>query len=283
MKDIGYYNGTIGNLDEMTVPMNDRAGYFGDGIYETALVPQDNFPDLDKHIDRFFRGAAAISMTVPFEKNELKQLLKEVTLRSEYDTKFLYWQLTRGTARRMHTFPEGTPNLWITVTEGFFPDLKKKLHLITTEDRRHGFCNIKTLNLLPNVLAAEQARLADCDEAIFVRDGMVTECSHSNIHILKGKTLYTAPAGEHVLPGIGRYNLIRACHKLLITVEETAFSTDMLFEADEVILSSTSRICQRAEQIDGIPVGQKADVLFRNLQSVVSAAYTASVRIPLPF
>ena len=133
MKDIGYYNGTIGNLDEMTVPMNDRAGYFGDGIYETALVPQDNFPDLDKHIDRFFRGAAAISMTVPFEKNELKQLLKEVTLRSEYDTKFLYWQLTRGTARRMHTFPEGTPNLWITVTEGFFPDLKKKLHLITTE------------------------------------------------------------------------------------------------------------------------------------------------------
>ena len=76
MKDIGYYNGTIGNLDEMTVPMNDRAGYFGDGIYETALVPQDNFPDLDKHIDRFFRGAAAISMTVPFEKKELKYLKK---------------------------------------------------------------------------------------------------------------------------------------------------------------------------------------------------------------
>ena len=126
-------------------------------------------------------------------------------------------------------------------------------------------------------------QLADCDEAIFVKDGMVTECSHSNIHILKGKTLYTAPAGEHVLPGIGRYNLIRACHKLLITVEETAFSTDMLFEADEVILSSTSRICQRAERINGIPVGQKADVLFRNLQSVVSASYTASVRIPLPF
>ena len=266
MKDIGYYNGTIGNLDEMTVPMNDRAGYFGDGIYETALVPQDNFPDLDKHIDRFFRGAAAISMTVPFEKKELKQLLKEVTLRSEYDTKFLYWQLTRGTARRMHTFPKGTPNLWITVTEGFFPDLKKKLHLITTEDRRHGFCNIKTLNLIPSVIANQKAKEAGCQEVIFHRGDRVTEMAHSNVSFLIDGTLVYHPFDNKVLPGIAIKHLIKTAEKLGVPTRAEEITVTEAMNADELIITSSGTLCNRITEVDKIPVGGKADELFHKLQ-----------------
>lgn len=283
MKDIGYYNGKLGALEEMTVPMNDRGCYFGDGIYETVLVSGEHFLDLDRHINRFYRGAEILQMTVPHKKQELKNILMHIARRSEYTVKFLYWQLTRGTAVRTHTFSASKPNLWITVTKASLPEFHKPLKLITVEDLRHQYCHVKSLNLLPNVLAAEKAAQSGCDEAVFIRDGLITECSHSNIHILKGGCLFTAPSDCHILAGIGRENLIQACTRLNIPVVKKAFTLSSLLDADEVLVTSTTKICLSADQINNIPIGGKADADIRRLQSILSTSYTPSENSPLTF
>lgn len=283
MKDVGYYNGKSGALEEMTVPMNDRGSYFGDGIYETVLVSGEHFADLDRHIDRFYRGAALLQMTVPYQKQELKKILTDTARLSEYPVKFLYWQLTRGTSVRAHTFPASGPNLWITVTKASLPEFQKPLKLITVQDTRHQYCHLKTLNLLPNVLAAEKAAQSGCDEAVFIRDGLITECSHSNIHILKNGRLFTAPCDCHILAGIGRENLIQACTRLNIPVTQEAFTLPSLLDADEVLVTSTTKICLRAEQINGIPVGGRAETQLQKLLSILSNSYTPSASSPSAF
>lgn len=280
MKNVGYYNGRIDALERIQVPMLDRGCYFGDGIYETTLMSHGTFHDLDKHIDRFYLGASEIFLTVPYEKHQLKELLLEVSSHSEYKEQFLYWQLTRGTALRSHTAKGLSPNLWITITKATLPDLNHTLKLISLEDRRSSYCHIKSLNLLPSILAASQAAQEGCEEAVFVRNGYVTECSHSNIHILKHGVLQTAPADCHIFPGIGRLNLINACQHLLIPVQEQAFSYEELLHADEILITSTSKICQRADTVDGRSVGGKATDLVKKIQRLLTSSETVSESTP---
>ena len=116
-------------------------------------------------------------------------------------------------------------------------------------------------------MAAQKAEAAGCAEAVFYRPGgRVTECAHSNIHILKGGTLYTAPTDHMILPGIARAHLLRACSALDIPYREEAFSLDDLFDADEVIVTSSSSLCLRADRIDGSPVGYKDSRTYERLR-----------------
>ena len=269
MKNIGYYNGKIAPLEEMTVPMNDRGCYFGDGVYETILVVKNQPEYIEEHLDRFYQSAEMMMISVPFLRNELKRILLSTAEKSEYKIKLLYWQITRGTALRTHTFPDTPANLWITVTEGSLPDFHRQLRLITVEDRRYLYCNIKTLNLIPNILASETARQSGCDEAVFVRDGYVTECSHSNIHILQKGILYTAPADHQILAGIARQNLFDACNQLHIPVLQKPFSCDQMMCADEIIITSTTKICQTAAEINGIAVGGRDQKTIKQLQELL--------------
>ena len=135
-------------------------------------------------------------------------------------------------------------------------------------DTRFLHCDIKTINLLPSVMASQKAAMAGADEAVFHRDGRVTEGSHSNIHILKDGVFRTAPTDNLILPGIARANLIRYCGILGIPVREEAFTLDEMMEADEIISSAVSRFCISAEEIDSIPVGGKAPELLRSLQDL---------------
>ena len=131
------------------------------------------------------------------------------------------------------------------------------------EDTRFFHCNIKTLNLIPSVMAAQQAKEKGCQEAVFYRlPDRVTECAHSNVHILKDGILRTAPTDNLILPGIARAHLIRSCKRLGIPVSETAFTLKDLFEADEVIVTSSSNLCLYASEIDKKPVGGKAQDLL---------------------
>ena len=152
------------------------------------------------------------------------------------------------------------------------------LRLITVEDTRFFHCNIKTLNLIPSVLASEKAKQAGCQEAVFYRPGgRVTECAHSNIHIIKDGILRTAPADNLILPGVARAHLIRMCKKLEIPVNETAFTLTDLFDADEVLVSSSSNFCLHADTIDGKPVGGKAPELLERLRkALVDEFYSAT-------
>ena len=267
MERLGYYNGTYGELEEMTVPMNDRASWFGDGVYDAGPCRNYHIFALDEHVDRFFRSAAALEIVMPLGKEELKTLLKDLVQKMDSGNLFVYYQVTRGTGIRRHAFTEGPGNLWITLIPAEISDGHNPIQLITTEDTRFLHCNIKTLHLIPSVMAAQKAEAAGCAEAVFYRPGgRVTECAHSNIHILKGGTLYTAPTDHMILPGIARAHLLRACSALDIPYREEAFSLDDLFDADEVIVTSSSSLCLRADRIDGSPVGYKDSRTYERLR-----------------
>ena len=267
MEKLGYYNGTYGPLDEMTVPMNDRASWFGDGVYDAGPCRNYHIFALDEHVDRFFRNADALKIVMPVSKEELKDLLSRLVQKMDTGNLFVYYLVTRGTGTRKHTFTEGKGNLWITLTPAEISDGHTPIQLVTTEDTRFFHCDIKTLNLIPSVMASQKATEAGCAEAVFYRPGgRVTECAHSNIHILKNGILYTAPTDHLILPGIARAHLLRACSALDIPFREQAFSLQELFEADEVIVTSSSNLCLRADQIDGIRVGGKDYDLYNRLR-----------------
>lgn len=268
MNALGYYNGTWGPLDEMTVPMNDRASYFGDGVYEAACAHNGVIFTLAEHLDRLWRSAGKLRINLRWTKEEMAAILYEMLARLDAADVLLYWQVTRGTAPRNHAFPgDDVPaNLWITLKPITPPDRNARLRLITTEDTRFLHCDIKTLNLLPNVMASQRAAEAGCDECVFHRGEIVTECAHSNVSILKNGVFMTHPTDRYILPGITRALLLDACHTVGIPTVEHPFKLGELFAADEIIVSSTTQGGRLACEIDGKPVGGRAEALFAQIQ-----------------
>lgn len=271
MKNLGYYNGKFGEIEEMTIPMNDRVCYFGDGVYDATYSRNYKIFALDEHIDRIYNSAALLKIEIEQTKEEMKAILNEMVSKMDTGSNFVYWQVTRGTGKRNHVFPtDGSKaNLWITISPKDIVDVYKKIKLITLEDTRFLHCNIKTLNLIPSVMASQKAKEADCDETVLHRGGRVTECAHSNVHIIKDGIFMTAPTDHLILPGIARAHLIKACKKLGFGVDETPFTLEEMMNADEVIVSSSGSLCLAAEIIDGKPVGGKAPEMLKAIQDEV--------------
>ena len=268
MESLGYYNGSFGPLEEMMIPMNDRASWFGDGIYDAGPSRNYKIFALDEHVDRLFRSAEALRIQMPVTKQALKDTLQSLIRKMDTGDLFVYYQVTRGTGRRKHAFTDGPSNLWITLTPQKVSEGREPIRLITTEDTRFMHCNIKTLNLIPSVMASQKAAEAGCMEAVFYRPGgRVTECAHSNVHILKNGTLHTAPTDELILPGIARAHLLAACRKLGIPCREEPFYLEDLLGADEILVTSSSHLCLHASEIDGKPAGMKDEKLYERLRS----------------
>ena len=274
MERIAYYNGKIGTPEDMMVPMNDRVCYFGDGVYDATAAANGQIFLLDEHVDRLYNSAGLIGIQIPYTKPELKEILKDVVSRVDNPHSFVYFQVTRATAARTHAFPvNATANFWITVTPKQFRDFSQPIQLTEMEDKRYLYCNIKTLNLLPSVLAAQHAEEQGCYESVFHRGNIVTECAHSNISILKNGVLKTHPNDCYILPGIAKNHLIKACKKHSIPVAETPFTLDELRDADEVLVTSSSNFCSFADTFEGKPIGGKAPELVKLLQDTVIQEY----------
>lgn len=270
MKTLGYYNGKFGELEDMSIPMNDRVCWFGDGVYDAGPCRNYKIFAIDEHIDRFFNSAGLLKIKMPVTKEELKALLHDMVLKMDTGDLFVYYQVTRGTGIRNHAFTEGIGNLWISLTPAEISDGIAPIRMITTEDTRFFHCNIKTLNLIPSVMAAQRAKEAGCQESVFYRPGgRVTECAHSNVHIIQDGMLRTAPTDNLILPGIARAHLIRMCKKLEIPVNETAFTLDDLYQAEEVLVTSSSNLCLHASEIDGKPVGGKQPELLERIRKAL--------------
>ncbi len=274
MKELGYYNGRIGELGEMTVPMNDRACWFGDGVYEAGMCRNYHIFAIAEHVDRLYRSAGMLEINIPVSKPELKNILDGLVHKMDTGDLMVYCQVTRGGGPRQHAFPDGPANLWITLRPKQINTAEAPVGLITDEDTRFFHCNIKTLNLIPSVMANEKARRAGCYECVFVRPGgRVTECSHSNVHIIKDGVFTTAPTDNLILPGIARAHLIKACGRLRIPVSETPFTADELFKADEIITSSSTAPCVRACSVDGKAAGMRREDLFTALKNAIFEEY----------
>lgn len=269
MKTLGYYNGKISPLQELMIPANDRCVYYGDGVYDAAYGRCGNIFAADEHIERFMNSCRMLSITPGFSNSELKAVLYRLVDEAEADDFCLYWQMSRATAMRKHSFPdESKPNLLITIRPHEMLDVsKKRLSLHSVEDNRYFYCNIKTINLIPNVFAAEAAKRAGCDEAVFVRNGYVTEGSHSNIAIIKDGKFITAPLTNLILPGTTRAHYIAICNSFGIPVLEKAFTLSELEQADEVMVMASSIHGAACSSVNGKPIGGKAPDIYKAISS----------------
>ena len=271
MQTLGYYNGRVDELDRMQVPMLDRACYFGDGVYDVTFTRNHNIFELDEHIDRLFQSAALLRIAPPLEHAELAKLVRELVACVDDGEQWVYMQFSRGTDFRTHMFPDGVhkTNLWVMLRPMKIRDLRIPFRCITYPDTRFSHCNAKSLNLIPNVLASEAAHEANVDECILIRDGVITECAHSNLSILQNGILLTHPADCHIYAGTARAHLLRECRTHGIAVEEREYTLSDVLNADEVLVTSASALCIPVVELDGVPVGGKAPHTVKLLQDAL--------------
>ncbi|MBQ9783457.1 MAG: aminotransferase class IV [Clostridia bacterium] len=271
MKNLGYYNGTYDLIEHMTVPMNDRACYFGDGIFEVTYTRNHIPYSLEEHMDRLYASADELGIRIGISKEEFSALLRDLIRKVDSDEQLVYWQVSRGTEMRSHApMSDLVANIWVTLRPMKLRDTYTPMKAITMEDTRFLHCNMKTLNLIPTVLASRAAAAAGADEAIFHRGERVTECAHSNISILrKDGVLQTAPADNMILAGVARGHLLRFCHEFGIPVVEEPFTVEEMLQAAEVIVTSSGTLCRPVGEIDGQPVGGKAPELLNKLRDAL--------------
>ena len=271
MKYLGYYNGEYGELESMKIPMNDRVCFFGDGVYDATYSRKYNIFALDEHIDRFFKSAAALKINLDFDKKFLADLLNDLVKKCDDGNLFVYWQATRGTQIRNHAYGDDSikANLWVVLKPCDIVDMSKKISVVTQKDIRFFHCDIKTLNLIPSVMASQRALEEGVNEVVFHRDGRITECAHSNVHIIKDGMLITPPADNLILAGVARAHLMSMCKSMGIEVEVRPFYLEELFNADEIIVTSAGSLCLQVGEIDGRKVGGKAEDTIHRLQDAL--------------
>ncbi|MCA8889287.1 MAG: D-amino-acid transaminase [Parvularculaceae bacterium] len=262
MPRIAYVNGAYVPLADAAVHIEDRGYQFADGIYEVVVFSDDRIWDLDGHLARWKRSLAALSIAEPMSERALRLVLLRLKAINRLREGYIYMQATRGVAPRNHPFPvEGTaPSLVMTAKPVNLAKLQanaeRGVGVITMPDIRWGRVDIKTVGLLPNVLAKEAAREAGCAEAWLVRDGKVTEGSSSNAWIIDQRgVLVTHPLGNEILGGITRATTIECAHELQLTVEERAFSVEEALQAREAFISSAMNLVTPVTKIDGAKIG----------------------------
>ncbi|HLS22367.1 MAG TPA: D-amino-acid transaminase [Pseudogracilibacillus sp.] len=229
--------------DALLFPIEERGMQFGDGVYEVIRIYDGRLYLLEEHIDRLFRSLSAIEINIPFTKEQLKKNLYQlIELNEMFTDGFIYMQVTRGMAERNHPFPKyATPNLYAYIKKRKRPLtlLKKGTKAITLPDERWANCYIKSLNLLPNVLAKQKATEQGAYEAILHREQIVTEGSSSNVFLVKNDTIYTHPEAKIILNGCVRMRILRLADEKGITIVEEPFTLNDLDEADELFITSS--------------------------------------------
>ena len=260
MARIAYVNGCYRPLQHATVAAEDRGYQFADGVYEVIKVLGGRPCDLERHLDRLERSLAALEIAPPMTRRALESVLFETLRRNRLADALLYLQVTRGTAPRNHLFPKrARPSLVITARRPVFPGEREReegVGVITRPDLRWGRCDIKSISLLPNVLARQSAAAAGCREAWLIdREGMVTEGSASNAYIVDASgRLVTHPLSERILGGVTRSVILELARRDGIEVVERPFFLDEAHGAREAALSSTSSWLLPVTAIDGRPV-----------------------------
>jgi D-alanine transaminase len=259
MPDIAYVNGRFGPLAEAVVHVEDRGFQFGDGVYEVVRTYQGRPFSLDAHLARLARSARALRLPWDRSASDWAALIDEGLRLSAFAETKIYIQLTRGQAPRDHPFPAGiSPTTVLTFRELRPPEQSTRdngVSAITLEDLRWGRCDIKSLNLLGNVLARQQAKEAGAYEAILVRDGLVTEGSVSNVMIVRDGVLFTAPEGPRILSGVTRTLVLDVARKSGVSVEEACVTQQQLYDASEVLLTGTTVEILSVVTVDGRPIG----------------------------
>ncbi|WP_368863839.1 D-amino-acid transaminase [Staphylococcus saprophyticus] len=244
---------------DANVPYNDRGYVFGDGIYEYIRVYDNSVFTAKEHFERLLRSAKEIGLELKYSVEELTELIQELLSTNGVINGGVYIQVTRGAAPRDHAFP--TPSVETNImafTKSYdrsYKSLEEGINAITTEDIRWLRCDIKSLNLLGNVLAKEYAVKYNAQEAIQHRGDIVTEGSSSNVYAIKDGEIYTHPVNNYILNGITRMVIKSVAEDKGIPFNEETFTLDFLKSADEIIVSSTSIEVMPVVKLNGENVG----------------------------
>ena len=245
MNDLIWINGEIMPMSDARIGVEDRGFQFADGVYEVIRLYGGRPFTLEPHLDRLTQSARGIDLNVPLDKASLTAEIRKLAAKSGVGDGMVYLQLTRGVAPRNHLFPDGAkPTLLFyarPLPPPHLPGEGEGCKLIAVSDERWKRCWIKSIALLPNVLAKNQAVAAGADEAVFIDGGVVTECSASNLFAVIGGKLVTHPVGSKVLPGITRNVLLDCAATLGIEVDERGFLEEEALRASELFITSTTR------------------------------------------
>lgn len=258
-----YLNGQFLPRASAAVPVEDRGFIFGDGVYEVWRVIDGRLFELDRHLARLARGIAELRIGAP--EIVRREVLLEVADRILDESGLgegeatLYVEVTRGVAPRTHVFPAAaTPPTVFVMANRFTPPQEQRTRgaaAVTQADVRWLRCDLKTIQLLPNVMAKQAAQERGAIEALLVRDGMVTEGSHTNVMAVIGGVVRTHPLGNLVLPGVTRAVVLELARTLGIPAVEQAFSERELLAADEVFLVGTTTDIMPIVKVNDEPIG----------------------------
>ncbi|PIR39264.1 MAG: D-amino acid aminotransferase [Alphaproteobacteria bacterium CG11_big_fil_rev_8_21_14_0_20_39_49] len=262
MSKISYVNGQYLDHDIAKVHIEDRGYVFSDGVYEVALVKKGVIIDWEQHCIRLQKSLQGLRIDFAVNKDELEAIVMQLLERNAMVDAVLYLQITRGVAPRLHQFPQPAVKPSITMTLSPYKPLAKEViangaKAITLPDLRWKLRNLKTISLLPNILAKQEALEHGAEEAIlFEKDGKVTEGSSTNVFIIDSLgCLFTHPANENILGGITRKGVLTVAGNDGIIFVEESFNVQTLKEASEVFITSTTKHILPITEIDGEKVG----------------------------
>jgi D-alanine transaminase len=240
-----WLNGEILPMSEARLGIEDRGFQFADGVYEVIRLYNGRPFTLDQHLQRLWKSAVDIQLTPPLTTNALAVEIRRLIKKVDISDGMVYLQLTRGVSPRNHLFPEIVEPTLLFYVRPLAPvpaaGSGDGVKLLAVPDERWKRCWIKSIALLPNVLAKNAAVAAGADEAAFIDGGNVTECSSSNLFAVINEKLITHPVGSKVLPGITRMVLLEIAADLGIEVDERALREEEAPRADELFITSTTR------------------------------------------
>jgi D-alanine transaminase len=273
-----FVNGRFVEEKDAGISPLDRGFLFADAIYEVVRFDRGRPYRLAEHLERMREGLAAVAIaaTPDFFPSVAEKLLSENGLAEE--DAFVYAQVSRGAAPRYHAFPpEGTvPTVFAFARKTDPPPPAEGSKAILLTDERWGRCDIKSVMLLPNVLAAQKAKQAGAIDAILVRDGFALEATKANLFSVARGVLRTAPNGPRILPGVTRGAAIDAARKIGLTVEERAFTVEEMYAAQELFLASTTLWTQALVSVEGRTIGNgKPGPVARMIREALLAEYQA--------
>jgi len=268
MPNVAVINGKFMPLASAKVSVEDRGFLFGDGIYELIRSHKGQLFRIDEHLQRMERSAQAIQLDLRHSRKEWKGLITKAMERSRIRDSKIYVEVTRGAAPRSHAFPQGVASTTVITVRPFEPIPERfryrGVRVITTPDLRWGRCDIKSLNLLPNILAKQQALESGAFEAIFLRSGQgseatssyVTEGTSSNVFAVFGDVVVTSPQGPTILSGVTRDMVLELARSRGLKAEERAITSTDLFQADEVFLTGTTMEVLPINRVDQTAIGK---------------------------
>ena len=271
MPEVGYLNGQFFPLEDIRVHPEDRGFLFGDGVYEVIRTYRGKPAFWDDHYTRLAKSAGEIQVPLPFDRKTFEGIILSGIRQSGLNDLKVYVQVTRGVAPRDHAFPDSCePTVFMSFKAiGPLPSslLDSGIAVITVPDIRWGRCDIKSLNLLPNVLAKQRAKEARVFEAIFIRDSMVMEGATSNIFMVHEGRVCTPLINHQVLAGVTQQHVIQLVRDLGKKLDCRPILLDELLASDEVFLTGTTIEVLPVVTIDGCRVGEgKPGLLTQELQ-----------------